>query len=84
MFKIRSGTAPDYLDEFFNLASSVYGHSTRFQNNGSYTILQVKGFGQKSFPLKGCMLWNDLPLSIREINGLREFRVAVKNYLLLQ
>ena len=52
--------------------------------NGNYTIPQVKGFGKKSFAYKGCMLWNDLPLSIRKINGFREFKVAVKNHFLLQ
>ena len=84
VFKIRSGTAPDYLSKYFNSASSVHGYSTRFRDNGSYTIPQVKGFGQKSFAYKGCMLWNDLPLSVRKINGLREFKDSVKNYLLLQ
>ena len=83
VFKIRSSTALDYLGEFFDLASSVHGISTRFRDNGSYTIPQVKGFGQKSFACKGCVLWNDLPLSIRKINGLREFKFAVINHLLL-
>ena len=46
VFKIRSGTAPDYLSEYFNLASSVHGYFTRFRDNGSYTILRVKGFGK--------------------------------------
>ena len=58
--------------------------STKFRDNGSYKISQVQGFGQKSFAYKGCMLWNDLPFSIRKINGLREFKIAVKNHLLLQ
>ena len=84
VFKIKSGTAPDYLGEYFSLASSVHGYFTRFRDNGSYTIPKVKGFGKKSFAYKGCMLWNDLPLYIRKINGLREFKDAVKNYLLLQ
>ena len=44
VFKIRSGTALDYLGEFFHLASSVHGHSTRFWDNGSYTIPKIMGF----------------------------------------
>ena len=52
MFKIRSGTAPDYLGEFFNLASSVHGDSTRFRDNGSYKIPQVKGFGKNPLSIK--------------------------------
>ena len=54
--KKKSVIAPVYLGEFFNLASSVHGHSTRFRDNGCCTIPQVKGFGQKSFAYKGCML----------------------------
>ena len=84
VFKIKSGTAPDYSGEYFSLAGSVHVHFARFQDNGNYTIPKVKGFGKKSFAYKGCMLWNDLPLYIRKVNGLREFKDAVKNYLLLQ
>ena len=84
VFKVRSGTALDYLGEFFNLASSVHGYSTRFHGNDSYTIPQVKVFGKKSFAYKGCMFWNNLPPSVSKINGLREFKVAVKNHLLLR
>ena len=44
VFKIKSGTAPDYLDEYCSLASSVHAYFIRFRDNGSYTILMVKGF----------------------------------------
>ena len=81
LFKIKSGTAPA---EYFSLASSVHGYFTRFRDNGSYTIHKVKGFGKKSFAYKGCIVWNDLLLYIRKINGLREFKDAVKNCVLLQ
>ena len=60
--------------------SLVHGYFTRFWDNGSYTIPKVKGFGKKSFSYKGCMLWNDLPLYIRKINGLGEFKDAIKNH----
>ena len=38
VFKIKSGTAPDYLGEYFSLASLVHGYFSRFRDNGSYTI----------------------------------------------
>ena len=37
------------------------------RSNGSYTIAKVKGFGKKCFAYKGCVLWNDLPVSIGKI-----------------
>ena len=49
VFKIKSGTAPDYLGEYFTLASLVHEYSTRFQDNDSYTIPKVNGLGKKSF-----------------------------------
>ena len=36
-------------------------------------FLRLRDLGKYPLPIKGCMLWNDLPLSIRKINGLREF-----------
>ena len=42
VFKIKSGTAPDYLREYFSLASSVHGYFTRFQDNGNYTFLRLR------------------------------------------
>ena len=72
------------MGEYFSLPSSVHVYFTRFRDNASYTNPKVKGFGKKSIAYKGCMLWNDLPLYIRKINGLRECKDAVKNYLLLQ
>ena len=74
VLKIKSGTASDYLGKYFRLASSVHGYSTKFRDNGSYTIAKVKGFGKKSFAYKGCVHLNDL----RKINGLMEFKDAVK------
>ena len=35
VFKRKSGTAPDYLGEYFHLASLVHGYFTRFQDNGN-------------------------------------------------
>ena len=47
-------------------------------------FLRLRDLKKKSFVYKGCLLWNDLPLYIRKINGLREFKDALNNYLLLQ
>ena len=56
IFKIMSGIAPDYLGEYFSLASSVHGFFAKFQDNGSYTFPKVKGFWKKSFSFL-CFLW---------------------------
>ena len=41
----------------------------------------MKGFSKKSFAYNGCILWNDLPNSIKEIEG--NFKMAVKEHFFL-
>ena len=42
----------------------------------------MNGFGKKSFAYNGCILWNDLPNSIKEIEGIHNFKMAVKEHFL--
>ena len=41
VFNIKFGTTPDYLGEYFSLASSVHGYSTRFRDDVSYKMPKV-------------------------------------------
>ncbi|MCU7801520.1 MAG: reverse transcriptase family protein [gamma proteobacterium symbiont of Lucinoma myriamae] len=82
VFKIKSGTTPDYMTEHFVPASSVHSYGTRFRENGCFSIPKVKGFGKKSFGYNGCILWNKLPNDIKEIQGFNNFKKAVKAYFL--
>ena len=70
-FKIKSGTSPDYMTEQFTLASSVHSYSTRFGENGCFSLPKVKSFGRKYFAYRGCMVWNDLPNNIQQIQALK-------------
>ena len=74
IFRIRSGTSPEYMGERFTLASSIHNYSTRFR--------EVKSFGKKSFAFTGCTLWNALPSNIKSVNSLTTFKTAVKSHLL--
>ena len=71
VFKIKSGTSPDYMTEQFTPASSVHSYSTRFRENGCFTLPKVKSFGKKSFAYRGCMVWNDLPNNIQQIQDFQ-------------
>ena len=65
IFRIKSGTSPDYMGEHFIPASSVHNYSTRFRENGNFLDPKVKGFGRKSFAFTGCSLWNRLPPNVK-------------------
>ena len=38
VFKTKSGTSPDYMTEQFTPASSVHSYSTRFRQNGGFSL----------------------------------------------
>lgn len=82
VFKIKSGKSADYMTENFIQATSVHSYGTRFRESGCFSIPKVKGFGKKSFVYSGCILWNDLPNNIKEIQGIYDFKMAVKKHFL--
>ena len=51
VFKIKSGTAPDYLGEYFSLASLVRGYFTRFRSSGSFVTQFLRLRALKRNPL---------------------------------
>ena len=53
-----------------------------FEKTDVFSIPKVKGFGKKSFAYNGCILWNDLSNSIKEIGGLDNFQITVKEHIL--
>ena len=82
VFKVKSGQSPDYMAEHFILASSIHSYGTRFRETGCFSIPKVKGFGKKSFRYNGCVLWNELPGDIKNLQRYPNFKVAVKKFLL--
>ena len=56
VFKINSGSSPDYMIEQFVPVSSVVSYSTQFREDGSFSLPKVKRFGKKSFVYRGCIL----------------------------
>ena len=40
----------------------------------------MKRFGKKSFAYNGCILWKDLPNSMKEIEGVHNFKMSVKEH----
>ena len=53
VFKIKSGTPPDYTIGRFTQASSVHSYSTRFRENGLYFSPKSLKLWQKVFCISG-------------------------------
>ena len=68
--------------EHFIPASPIHLYGTRFRETGCFSIQKVKGFGKKSFGYNGCVLWNELPSDIRNLQRYPNFKVAVKKFSL--
>ena len=82
VFKIKSGTVPDYLQK--HPVSLVHIHSTRLivtacasanstlsftsRDSGCFSLPKVKGF-EKFCDNEGCNLWNDLLFHIKHISA---------------
>ena len=75
VFKIKSGKSADYMIKHFVPVTSVHSYGTRFRENGCFSTLKVKGFSKKSFAYNRCYLWNDLPNSKKEIEGIHDFKM---------
>lgn len=74
VFKVRSVLSPEYMLEQFIPASSVHSHDTRFRENGCFVIPKLKCFGKRSFDYNDCVLWSDLPNSIKTLQRHQQFK----------
>ena len=81
VYKIKSGTSPDYMKEQFVPTSSVHSYRTRFRENGSFSLPKVKSF-ERSLVYGGCILWNELPNNVKQMHGFQTFKTAVKSHFL--
>ena len=82
VFKVKLGQPPDSMVEHFIPVNSIHSYRARFRETVFFSIPKVKSFGKKSFGYKGCVLWNELPGDIRNLQRYPNFKVAVKKFLL--
>jgi len=79
IFKCLKGLAPHYLSERFIKRSEVHSRNTRNKN-----MLQIpmrcSSTGQRSFLYRAVLLWNNLPGSIKCIESLASFKLALKDH----
>lgn len=81
VFKSLNGLAPSHLSELLNLNTPV--RCLRFTSGNilSQPRSKLKSRGDREFAVIGPRLWNNLPLSLRSLSSVHEFKVNLKSYL---
>ena len=74
MFKLISGTTPDYLNDLFVPASQIHDHYTRHAMSGFYPYQYNQNYGLRSFAHTGCRLWNSLSEDVHTSDSLKSFK----------
>ena len=83
VYKALHGLAPEYLIDVFTRISMVHNRNLRSVDNDLLRVPTSKtNFYENSFTISATKLWNVIPLNIRNIEGLNEFKRALKSYLL--
>ena len=79
MYKIYHRKAPQYLchSGFINESHS---HKTRY-NAMAFSVPTVRSNGKVSFNYSGIVLWNNLPLQVKQCQDLQQFLKTCKSHL---
>ena len=76
VYKSLNGLTPDYLSSKFVDRSSVSNYSLR-DTEGKLVIPQPHtNYMKNSFSYSGAVLWNSLPIELRQADSLSAFRAG--------
>ena len=74
-YKAINGLAPDYISNMFNLLKSVSKRVTRNTTKNNLNILNYSlNLTRGGLPYSGAVLYNALPLAIRNIKSISVFK----------
>jgi hypothetical protein len=81
-FNCLSGTSPEYLSSLLH----VYTPSRELRSSSDKRKLcipsvQTKTFGQRTFVYQAPVLWNTLPLEVRNSESVSDFKRSLKTHL---
>ncbi len=82
VYKIINNRAPSYFNVHFSRVNEQHCYKTR-QSLKDITLCRVKTmYGRRSFRYSGALLWNKLPLDIKDISSIIRFSLKTKSWLL--
>ena len=73
--------APQCLSDRFKTNAEVENSKTRGSNNLFLTSVKIKFF-RRLFTFKGAWEWNKLPVELKKLDSVDNFKRCLKKYLL--
>ena len=84
-FKVINDLAPKYLSDLIQVQPAVSRYNLRSSQNGTLltrcTIKTKKTMGDRAFAVAAPVLWNKLPIYIRQSASVNIFKKLLKTYL---
>ena len=80
-FKALNGLAPKYLKELLVCYEAPRALRSNAKNLLAVPRTKLKYFGDRAFVKAAPVLWNSLPLSMRQITELDSFKSSLKTHL---
>ena len=80
IYKSLNGLAPDYLSAKFLDRSSVCNYSLRDTEGKLAVPMPHTNYMKNSFSYSGAVLWNSLPIELRQANSLTAFRAGCERF----
>ena len=72
---------PVIFSSYFTPNSFIHSYDTRNKSDLHIESIQT-AIGKRSVTIKGCSLWNKLPLDLKETKSVKHFKVELKDYYL--
>ena len=82
VYKSLNGLAPERLKNLFQLCGGTHGYPLRNVGTDLIVPRPKSETLRKSFSYQGSVLWNTLPLHIREAENVTSFKFLLKRHLL--
>ena len=83
VFECVKGPTLHHFRDYFTPISSVHGHFTRQASQGNTFTIQINTtqYGLRSFRYAGALLWNNLPLYVRDLPTQNSFKNELKKII---
>jgi len=83
MYKALHGMAPDYLRQLcWSVSEDDARGSVRSADRGDLIVPRAATkFGDRAFAISGPLMWNSLPMTVRNSSTLSNFKSALKSHL---
>ena len=81
VLNIYHGICPPYMKTKFTQTYSFCNYTTRGVSNGNFHVPVIKGKANLTFYYTSIILWNSIPLHIKQTKYYYTFKKNIKNYL---